>query len=64
MKRKYPWEEWLSRRHTFRLKKGVDFDSAIHSMSVQIRQAAAERGKRVSVFIVDDTLMITVKSHA
>ena len=60
MGRKYPWEVWFARKEVFRLKRHVDFDAAPHSMSVQIRQAAANRGKRVSVLIENDVLLVRV----
>jgi hypothetical protein len=61
---KYPWDYWLNIDYTFILEKGKDFDSALHSMSMQIRQAARNRKKSVSVHIVENTLVVTVKSHA
>lgn len=61
---RYPWDRWFGsasrRRRQFVLVKGKDYHCMSHSMSVQVRNAAAARGLRVSVHIsVYDTLSVT-----
>lgn len=57
----YPWEKWLAQRKPFRLKKGRDFDCAMHSMSMQVRQRAAEHGLKASVLIQDEVLVVELR---
>lgn len=47
---RYPWNEWFSEDH-FTLRKGDDFDCEVHSMGVQIRNAAYKRKFKVSVHL-------------
>lgn len=49
--RGYPWDKWFKKKR-FKLKKGKDFNCAPHSMSVQVRNAAKKRGKKVSIYII------------
>lgn len=48
---RYPWDKWLAYKREYRLKKGKDFDCMVHSMSVQVRNAAYRRGMSVQVVI-------------
>jgi hypothetical protein len=56
---RYPWDEWL-KQDKFTVNKGVDFDCAMASMSVQIRQAAGKRKIKVTVLSDEDTGTIDV----
>ena len=60
---RYPWDEWLAHKRTFRLRKGKDFQCASYVMGVQVRTAAAKRDLKVSIIIEGDTLIITVKDE-
>ncbi len=54
-----PWDKWLKRKR-FRLVRGRHYNCMPHSMGVQVRTAAANRGLRVSVLINEDTLLVEV----
>jgi hypothetical protein len=57
---RYPWDTWLARVGTFRLRRNEDFDCATHGMAIQIRTAAWNRKMRVSVLTEGDTLIVRV----
>ena len=57
---RYPYDKWFSRNRRYRLRRGTDFYCQPHSMSVLLREAAAKRGVRVSVFI--DGNLLTVQN--
>jgi hypothetical protein len=57
---RYPWDRWLQKKQVT-LHKGRDFRCMPHSMGVQVRTAAARRGKHVSVFIQGTTLVVKVE---
>lgn len=64
---KYPWDEWFHRMqtnksHKITLHKGQHYECATHAMSVQVRRQSRLRGERVSVHIVDDSLVLTLES--
>lgn len=56
---RYPWDQWFNCPQ-LRLVRGKDFNGMPHAMAVQMRNAAAKRGLRVSVKIEEDTLIVTV----
>lgn len=61
----YPWDKWLRRaagKTPLVLERGVDFLSQIHSMSVQIRNAAAKRDwvDSISVHVRGNGLQVIV----
>lgn len=56
---RYPWGKWLKRRkRRLHLVWHKDFACMPHSMSVQIRNAAIQRGFRVSVQIESNGTLI------
>jgi hypothetical protein len=55
----YDWDTWFKRK-SFTLREGVDFRCLAHSMIVQIRNAAASRGRSVSIKAAKGTLAVTV----
>lgn len=57
---RYPWDKWLAKSR-LRLVRGRHFQCMPHSMSVQVRNAAANRRLRVSVQIQEDILIVTVE---
>lgn len=59
---RYPWDRWLSKRRTT-LRRGRDFQCQLHSMGVQMRNAALLRGIPVSVHLKDDVLVVEVKGR-
>ena len=60
---KYPWNKWFQRKR-FRLIRGRDYHCMPHSMSVQIRNAAIQRGVRVRVQIMMDGTILVEKKNA
>ena len=56
---RYPWDKWFKRNKTV-LVRGEDYECQPHSMGVQVRDAAAKRGLRVSVEIDEGTITATV----
>ena len=58
---RHPWDTWFS-KSSFQLKKGVHFDCQTHSMVVQVRNAATNRGLKVVIQLFDDTLTVTVRN--
>lgn len=54
---RYPWNKWF-RRRKFTLVRGKHFHCQPHSMSVQVRNAAAARDLWSSVLIEEDTLTV------
>lgn len=62
---RYPWDQWFKRRK-FRLVRHRQFNCQCHSMGVQVRNAAAKRGIRISINIDEDTdsLSVTVVSRS
>jgi len=59
---RYPWDDWFARasKRPIKLRRGEHFPCMIHSMGVQIRTAAAERGLRVKVLTADNILTVEV----
>lgn len=57
--KKYTWDKWFARKK-FRLVRGKHFDCMPHSMGVQVRMAASNRGLRVSVQIDEERLTVSV----
>jgi len=55
---KYPWNRWLNRKQKLTLRRGVDYHCQPHSMAVMIRNAAAVRGVRVSVYLDEGTITV------
>lgn len=51
MRAKYPWDKWLAYKRSYWLCRGEHFDCMLHSMGVQIRNAATARSMRVRVVI-------------
>jgi N-dimethylarginine dimethylaminohydrolase len=60
--RQYPWERWF-KKERFRISRHRDFHCMTHSMGIQVRTAAKKYGVQVSVYITEDTLVISV-SHS
>jgi len=59
---RYPWDQWFATtRKQRRLVRGKHFHCQPHSMSIQVRAAAALRGLRVSVYIEEQTLIVTLR---
>lgn len=50
---RYPWAEWMD-GSAWRIKRGVDFDSAAPAMRSVITAAASRRGVRVKTTVPDD----------
>ena len=48
--KRHPWDRWF-KKDQFTLVRGRDFACMAHSMSVQVRSAAAARGLYVRVLI-------------
>ncbi len=57
---RYPWDKWFAKRK-FTITRGKEFTCMPHSMSVQVRTAAAKRGISVSVEIDEDVLSVAKK---
>ncbi len=57
---RYPWVRWFAYKRPFLLRKRWEFFCQTHSMAVQVRNAAAMHGKKVSIKTVGDDLHITV----
>ena len=57
---RHPWKAWFKRKK-FTLTRGVDFNCQVHSMGVQIRQAAVRFDISVAVFIDEDTITVVKK---
>lgn len=55
---RHPWNTWFS-KPLFRLTKGVHFDCQVHSMVVQVRNAATNRGLKVIIELFDNTITVT-----
>lgn len=55
----YPWSKWFGRKR-FQLVRGKHYHCQPHSMSVQVRNAAANRGLWVSVRIREGLLTVEV----
>lgn len=56
---RYPWERWFARRSVV-LRRGVDFDGAVHGFLGTARHAAKRMGLRLRAVIVEDSVVITV----
>ena len=63
MKFRYPWEVWFSKKKV-RLIRGRDYHCMSHSMSVQIRAAAPNFQKAVSVEIDEEGLTVHIREAA
>lgn len=64
MKRKrkltrYPWDNWFKKAKLV-LVRHKDYECQPHSMSVQVRDAAAKRGFQASVEIDEGTITATI----
>lgn len=55
----YDWGDWFAHRR-FTLHKGMDYDCSQSSISQQVRNAASERGLRVSVIEGEDSVTVVV----
>ena len=54
---RYPWDKWFGWKRC-KLVRGKDYHCQPHSMSVQIRNAAIQRGLRVKVEIDEGTITV------
>lgn len=54
---RYDWGRWFKRKR-FLLVRGIHYECLPHGMAQQVRNAAAERGLRVSIRFVDSTLVV------
>ena len=59
---RYPWDRWLrSTGRETRLRRNKHYDCMSHVMAGQIRNAASKRGKKVSLTVTEDTILLRVK---
>lgn len=59
-RRLYKWELWFSHK-TFKLQKGKHFQCAVHGMTSQIRNYASRHGKKVSVGVQGDEIVVNIR---
>lgn len=57
--RRYPWRRWF-RKGGFTLVRHHDYNGMSHSMSQQVRNAAAKWGVKVSISVSSDSIAVTV----
>lgn len=54
---KYPWEQWMDGK-TYKIKKGIDFESSCSKFIQQLRQRASDYNARVNVANPDDETIV------
>lgn len=61
-KPKYPWDQWFGKK-TFTVVKGTHYTTHTHTMAQVVRNAAADRGVRVSIKMAPNLswLKVTVR---
>jgi hypothetical protein len=61
--KRYDWDRWFS-RDKFSLMRGRDYYCLPHGMAQMIRNAAAARGKKVSIAIKESgDILVSVRSN-
>ena len=58
---KYPWKKWFARRRKFILRRGEHFDCTPKVMAQQFRTRSVIENKKVSIQIVQDTLVVEIR---
>lgn len=62
---RHPWDKWFKKIRgkgkKLLLKRGKDYDCMTHSMSIQLRNAAKQRGIRISCQTREEGEAIEIK---